>query len=130
MEGESSILRWVIVGWCEERETQNMACDHVRWRRHYFWCSRWHVCGFFAQTCYLLDGICDSLSVGDAFMYVTNASKYIYQFFLEKRVKALILQRSRINDTGTFMFELSSLIFFEKKRREILKKNMLHYRIV
>lgn len=54
----------------------------------------------------------------------------IYQFFLEKRVKALILQRSRINDTGTFMFELSSLIFFEKKRREILKKNMLHYRIV
>lgn len=84
MEGESSILRWVIVGWCEERETQNMACDHVRWRRHYFWCSRWHVCGFFAQTCYLLDGIRDSLSVGDAFMYVTNASKYISILFRKK----------------------------------------------
>lgn len=47
----------------------------------------------------------------------------IYQFFLEKRVKALILQRSRINDTGTFMFELSSLIFFFQKREEkYLKK--------
>lgn len=43
-----------------------------------------HVCGFFAQTCYLLDGIRDSLTVGDAFMYVTNASKYISILFRKK----------------------------------------------